>query len=164
MTPRYLESFTGVRPREQESPRSAPTRCAAQALRIFRRPRANDERALFRVRHFAGGLGGNKGWPQARRKAKPQPAYDFVGGGGGGHGLATAYYLAKNHGRTRVSVIEKGWLGGGNTGRNTTVVRSNSAAVLFAGLRCLIARNETGFRLHVEARWLEALLTWLGGA
>ena len=71
------------------------------------------------------GLGGHKGWTQAWRKAKPQPAYDFVVVGGGGHGLATAYYLAKTHGRTRVAVIEKGWLGGGNTGRNTTIVRSN---------------------------------------
>ncbi len=71
------------------------------------------------------GLGGNTGWTQAWRKAKPKPAYDFVVVGGGGHGLATAYYLAKNHGRTRVAVIEKGWLGGGNTGRNTTIVRSN---------------------------------------
>ena len=70
-------------------------------------------------------FGGHKGWTQAWRKAKPKPAYDFVVIGGGGHGLATAYYLAKNHRRTRVCVIEKGWLGGGNTGRNTTVVRSN---------------------------------------
>jgi sarcosine oxidase subunit beta len=71
------------------------------------------------------GLGGHKGWAQAWRKARPKPAYDYVVIGGGGHGLATAYYLARNHGRTRVCVIEKGWLGGGNTGRNTTVVRSN---------------------------------------
>ena len=68
---------------------------------------------------------GHKGWPQAWRKAKPKPAYDFVIVGGGGHGLATAYYLAKTHKSSRVCVIEKGWLGGGNTGRNTTVVRSN---------------------------------------
>ncbi len=71
------------------------------------------------------GLSGHKGWPQAWRKAKPQPAYDTLIVGGGGHGLATAYYLAKTHGRRRVAVIEKGWIGGGNTGRNTTVVRSN---------------------------------------
>ena len=71
------------------------------------------------------GFAGHKGWPQAWRKAKPKPAYDFVIVGGGGHGLATAYYLAKTHKRTRVCVIEKGWLGGGNTGRNTTIVRSN---------------------------------------
>jgi sarcosine oxidase subunit beta len=71
------------------------------------------------------GFTGHKGWPQAWRKAKAKPAYDFVIVGGGGHGLATAYYLAKNHNRPRVCVIEKGWLGGGNTGRNTTIVRSN---------------------------------------
>ena len=71
------------------------------------------------------GLSGHKGWPQAWRKAKPKAAYDFVVVGGGGHGLATAYYLAKTHKRTRVCVVEKGWLGGGNTGRNTTIIRSN---------------------------------------
>jgi sarcosine oxidase, subunit beta len=74
---------------------------------------------------LAQGFAGHKGWPQAWRKAKPKRIYDFVIVGGGGHGLATAYYLAKNHNRTRVCVIEKGWLGGGNTGRNTTIVRSN---------------------------------------
>ncbi len=71
------------------------------------------------------GLGGHRGWPQAWRKANPQPAYDFIVVGGGGHGLATAYYLAKTHGRRRIAVIEKDWVGGGNTGRNTTVIRSN---------------------------------------
>jgi sarcosine oxidase subunit beta len=71
------------------------------------------------------GLRGHAGWRPAWRKAAPKPAYDAVIVGGGGHGLATAYYLAKNHGVRRVAVIEKGWIGGGNTGRNTTVVRSN---------------------------------------
>ena len=70
-------------------------------------------------------MAGHKGWPQAWRKAKPKPAYDFVIVGGGGHGLATAYYLVKTHKHRHVCVIEKGWLGGGNTGRNTTIVRSN---------------------------------------
>jgi glycine/D-amino acid oxidase-like deaminating enzyme len=71
------------------------------------------------------GFAGHKGWPQAWRKAKPKPTYDFVIIGGGGHGLATAYYLAKTRKRRHVCVIEKGWLGGGNTGGNTTIVRSN---------------------------------------
>ncbi len=72
------------------------------------------------------GLRGHTGWPEAWRKPeRPQAAYDAVIVGGGGHGLATAYYLAKLHGMRRVAVLEKGWLGGGNTGRNTTVVRSN---------------------------------------
>lgn len=71
------------------------------------------------------GLRGHKGWRPAWRDAEPKPAYDAVIVGGGGHGLATAYYLAKNHGIRRVAVIEKAWLGGGNTGRNTTTIRSN---------------------------------------
>jgi len=64
-------------------------------------------------------------WPKAWRSPDPKPEYDAIIIGGGGHGLATAYYLAKEHGITNVAVLEKGWLGGGNTGRNTTIVRSN---------------------------------------
>jgi len=71
------------------------------------------------------GLRGHRGWRPAWRSPAPKPRYDVIVIGGGGHGLATAYYLAKNHGVTNVAVLEKGWLGGGNTGRNTTVVRSN---------------------------------------
>jgi sarcosine oxidase subunit beta len=71
------------------------------------------------------GLTGHRGWRPAWRKARPKPAYDAVIVGGGGHGLATAYYLARRHGMRRIAVLEKGWLGGGNTGRNTTAVRSN---------------------------------------
>jgi sarcosine oxidase subunit beta len=64
-------------------------------------------------------------WGHQWRKPDPKPEYDVIIIGAGGHGLATAYYLAKEHGVTNVAVLEKGWLGGGNTGRNTTIVRSN---------------------------------------
>src|SRR4029078_395775 len=64
-------------------------------------------------------------WPLAWRSPQPKSHYDAGVIGGGGHGLATAYYLAKEHGVGNVAVLEKGWLGGGNTGRNTTIVRSN---------------------------------------
>ena len=74
---------------------------------------------------LAHGIRGNRHWPRAWRDLEPKPAYDVVIVGAGGHGLATAYYLAKEHGIHDVAVIEKGWLGGGNTGRNTTIVRSN---------------------------------------
>ncbi len=70
-------------------------------------------------------LGGNRDWTPAWRKPDPKPAYDVIIVGGGGHGLATAYYLAKEHGITNVAVLEKGYLGSGNVGRNTTIVRSN---------------------------------------
>ena len=68
---------------------------------------------------------GNKNWAPAWRNPEPRSHYDTIIIGGGGHGLATAYYLAKNHGITDVAVLEKGWIGGGNTGRNTTIVRSD---------------------------------------
>ena len=74
------------------------------------------------ARHAAGG---HKKWSPAWVTREPKNRYDVVIIGGGGHGLAAAYYLAKLHGITSVAVIERGWIGGGNTGRNTTVIRSN---------------------------------------
>ncbi len=70
-------------------------------------------------------LGGNKGWAPAFRSPAPKPHYDVIIVGGGGHGLATAYYLSKVFGITNVAVLEKGYLGSGNIGRNTTIIRSN---------------------------------------
>ena len=70
-------------------------------------------------------LTNHKNWQQAWKSPEPKPSYDAIIIGGGGHGLATAYYLAKNHNITNVAVLEKGWIGGGNTGRNTTIIRSN---------------------------------------
>lgn len=71
------------------------------------------------------GVNAQRGWQPAWRDAEPRANYDAIVIGGGGHGLATAYYLARNHGLKHVAVIERGWIGGGNTGRNTTIIRSN---------------------------------------
>lgn len=79
--------------------------------------------SAFRI--FSQALRGNRGWQPVWREPEPKSSYDAIIIGGGGHGLATAYYLAKNHGITNVAVIEKGYLGSGNVGRNTTIVRSN---------------------------------------
>lgn len=78
--------------------------------------------ALSLFRH---GLGRHQGWKPQWRQASPKPSYDAIIVGGGGHGLGAAYYLAKVHGIRNVAVVEKGWIGGGNTGRNTTIIRSN---------------------------------------
>src|ERR1700681_478439 len=75
---------------------------------------------LSLLRHGAG-----KAWDRQWRDAQPKASYDVVIVGAGGHGLATAYFLAKEHGFRDIAVLDKGWLGGGNTGRNTTIIRSN---------------------------------------
>ena len=85
-------------------------------------------------------LTGHRDWPELWRSPEPRPAYEVVIVGGGGHGLATAYYLAKEHGVTDVAVVERGWLAGGNIARNTTIIRSNylwdeSAAIYEHGLK-----------------------------
>ena len=77
------------------------------------------------LRVISEGLRGQKSWTRAWRDPAPKAQYDMIIIGGGGHGLATAYYLAKNHGITNIAVLEKGYLGGGNIGRNTTIVRAN---------------------------------------
>jgi len=113
--------------------------------------------ALSRHRH----------WPRAWRNPDPAPAYDAVIVGGGGHGLATAYYLASRHRAGRIAVLEKGWLGGGNTARNTAVIRSNylrESSVRFqeASLRMWpgLAR-ELNFNLMVSQRGqLEIIQNW----
>ena len=83
----------------------------------------------------------HSGWERAWRAPQPKKKYDVIIIGAGGHGLATAYHLGKNHGITNVAVIEKGWLGGGNTGRNTTIIRSDylqdPSAALFEKSRSL---------------------------
>ena len=70
-------------------------------------------------------LAGNRHWTPAWRDPAPKPSYDTLIIGGGGHGLATAYYLAKEHGITDVAVLEKSYIGSGNVGRNTTIIRAN---------------------------------------
>jgi sarcosine oxidase subunit beta len=74
---------------------------------------------------LAEAVGGHRGWERQWRSPEPKAAYDAAIVGAGGHGLATAYYLAKEHRLTNTVVLEKGWIGGGNTGRNTTIIRSN---------------------------------------
>lgn len=68
---------------------------------------------------------GHRRWQRQWDSPEPKPAYNVIIVGGGGHGLATAYYLARKHGVGKIAVLEKGWIGGGNTGRNTTIIRSN---------------------------------------
>ena len=79
--------------------------------------------SAFRVVKEA--LTGHHGWKPLWRNPEPQPAYDYIIIGGGGGGLSTAYHLAKVFQGKRIAVLEKGWLGSGNIGRNTTIIRSN---------------------------------------
>ena len=79
--------------------------------------------SLFNL--FRQALSGHRGWKPAWRDASPKASYDAIVIGGGGHGLATAYYLAKNHGMRNVALLERSWIGSGNAGRNTTIIRSN---------------------------------------
>ena len=74
---------------------------------------------------FRQGLSGHRGWRAQWRSPEPKAAYDALIIGAGGHGLGTAYYLAREHGMRNIAVLDRGWLGGGNTGRNTTIIRSN---------------------------------------
>ncbi len=107
--------------------------------------------------------GGHRGWPRAWRDSEPKESYDVVIIGGGGHGLATAYYLAKDHGITDVAVVEKGWIGGGNVGRNTGVIRSNylreeSAAIYETSLKMWEGLSqELNFNLMVSQRGMLTL-------
>jgi sarcosine oxidase subunit beta len=90
--------------------------------------RAGDSLGMTRYSVFAiarEAMRNHRGWTRAWAAPQPRAAYDAVIVGAGGHGLATAYYLGKNHGIRNVAILEKGWLGGGNTGRNTTIIRSN---------------------------------------
>ena len=89
-------------------------------------------------------LKGHKDWEVAWKDPTPKAEYDVIIIGGGGHGLATAYYLAKEHNITNVAIVEKGWIGGGNVGRNTTIVRSNymhDENALFSELGMNLWRN-----------------------
>ncbi len=104
-------------------PRQFTYTSAYNDLRIENGPALTSRYSALRL--IGHGLTGQRRWQPAWRDAAPRPAYDAIVIGGGGHGLATAYYLAKNHGLKNVALLERGWIGGGNTGRNTTVIRSN---------------------------------------
>ena len=94
----------------------------------------------------------HSGWKKQWENPEPRANYDVIIIGAGGHGLGTAYYLAKEHGITNIAVLEKGWLGGGNTGRNTTIIRSNylydeSAGIYNHAIK-FVGRFEPGLELQ----------------
>ena len=95
----------------------------------------------------------HQGWTRAWSSPEPKKRYDIIIVGAGGHGLATAYYLGKNHGLKNVAILEKGWLGGGNTGRNTTIIRSNylqdASAAIYEKARGLYEGLSQGLNYNV---------------
>lgn len=107
---------------------SLPYKRVGARMLVARGPRSQHRAAMQPFSGFAllkRGLTGQRGWTPQWRSPEPKPEYDALIIGGGGHGLGTAYYLASEHRLGSVAVLEKGWIGGGNTGRNTTIIRSN---------------------------------------
>ena len=102
-----------------------PRLVSAKDLLAPGRPRPGRGNRYSAGRILREGLAGNRGWGRVWHEPEPKSGYEIVIVGGGGHGLATAFYLASQHGLRNIAVVEKGWLGGGNVGRNTTIIRSN---------------------------------------
>jgi sarcosine oxidase, subunit beta len=148
-------------PSQHASDRTLPGHAKRRRSRTPAEPRKSGSVRYSVISLLSQGLRGNRGWPTAWRPAEPRERYDTVIIGGGGHGLATAYYLAKEYGVTSVAVLEKGWIGGGNTGRNTTNVRSDymfpeSAAIYDLALRLYEnLTRELNFNIMLSQRgWL----------